>query len=526
MKNIGLIITNKLILISLLMLIVFCTLSTNNYAQDAAIINLDSTYQIIRGFGAANILQWGWSDMTDSEIETAFGTEDGQLGFSILRLCIQAQSDQWSENVPTAKKAHEMGVTIIAAPWNPPDEMIETIGSNTRLYHDMYEDYAYHLDDFAYYMEDNGVPIYGVSVQNEPDYGDWIDWTPDEMLTFMRDYADIIIETKVMAPETGNFKRSYSDPILNDSLACANLDIVCGHIYGGGLTPYPLAESKGKEVWMTEYLINSGDPPTDPSIDTGWPGAMATAQSINNCMHANMNTYVWWRIVRYYGPISDGTNNSGNKGDVTKKGYVMSQFSRFIRPGYYRIQCEKHPQSHIYTSAYIDSISSKVVIVAINTASEAKNQTFAFENGTVEKFTPYVTSETKNCSQESDILVSDDSLKTTLDGQSVTTFVSSGDVILAVDNSSSSPATFELFQNYPNPFNPTTRIEFEIPEEAFVSLKIYNLLGEEVSEIIRKDYPSGKHFVVFNASYLVNGIYFYTLRANDLISSKKMMIIK
>ncbi len=512
---------NKLFFIPVLSLIFF----TNIYAQDAAIIDLDSTHQIIRGFGAANILRWR-PDMTDSEIETAFGTGEGQLGFSILRLRIQPDADQWHYNIPTAKKAHEMGVIIIAAPWDPPNEMIETIGSNTRLYHELYEDYAYFLDDFAYYMADNGVPLYGVSVQNEPDYGDWIDWTPDEMLTFMREYADLITETKVMAPETAGFNRSYSDPILNDSLACENVDIVCGHIYGGGLTRYPLAESKGKEVWMTEYLINSGNPPTNPSIDTGWPGAMQTAQSINNCMHANMNTYVWWYIVRYYGPISDGTNDSGNKGDVTKKGYVMSQFSRFIRPGYFRIQCGKRAQSQVYTSAYKDSTSPKVVIVAINTANETKNQTFTFQNGTVEKFTPYVTSETKNCSQESDILASNDSLTTTLDANSITTFVSSGKVTAVENLSFNSPASFKLSQNYPNPFNPTTRIEFEIPEQSFVSLKVYNLLGEEVSEIVNKEYASGTHSIIFDVSHIANGIYFYTLKANDLIRSKKMMVLK
>ena len=330
-----------------------------------------------------------------------------------------------------------------------------------------------------------------------------------------------------MAPESFHFDRSYSDPILNDSLACANLDILAGHIYGGGLTDYPLAESKGKEVWMTEYLINSGDPPTDPSIDTGWPGAMQTAQSINTCMHANMNTYVWWYIVRYYGPISDGTNDSGSKGDVTKKGYVMSQFSRFIRPGYYRIQCEKYPQRSIYTSAYIDSTSSKVVIIAINTSSQPKEQKYAFQNGTVEKFTPYVTSETKNCIQENDVLVSDDSLKATLDGQSITTFVSSGNVIVAFENPSfSQPASFRLFQNYPNPFNPSTRINFEIPEKSFVSLKVYNILGEEIGELAGKEYFAGVHSMIFDGSHLVNGIYFYTLRAGDFIETRKMFVIK
>ncbi|MBI3112711.1 MAG: hypothetical protein HYZ01_14180, partial [Ignavibacteriales bacterium] len=82
-------------------------------------IYLDNTKQVIRGFGAANILDWR-PDMTDAEIETAFGTGDGQLGFTILRLRVQPDSNQWSLNVRTAKKAYDMGVTIIASPWSPP----------------------------------------------------------------------------------------------------------------------------------------------------------------------------------------------------------------------------------------------------------------------------------------------------------------------------------------------------------------------------------------------------------------------
>jgi glucuronoarabinoxylan endo-1,4-beta-xylanase len=120
-------------------------LSPNVNAQNAAVINLDSTYQMIRGFGAANILQWRL-DMTASEIETAFGTGDGQLGFTILRLPIQPEKNLWSTNVPTAKAAYDMGVTIIAAPWDAPAEMLETVGYIHRVRYDMYDEYAAHLE--------------------------------------------------------------------------------------------------------------------------------------------------------------------------------------------------------------------------------------------------------------------------------------------------------------------------------------------------------------------------------------------
>ena len=456
--------------------------------------------------------------MNDNEIETAFGAEDGQLGFTILRLMIEPNSASWSQNVRTAMKASDMGVLIFASPWNAPTGMLETVNGLKRVIHDRYEDYAYHLEEFNYFMESKGVPIYAISVQNEPDYGDWTRWTAQEMLTFIKDYASII-GTKVMAPESFQFRRGMSDPLLNDSSACANLDIVGGHIYGGGVAPYPLAESKGKEIWMTEHYTDS------QNSGNLWPMALAVGKEIHDVMTAGMNADVWWYIVRFYGPISDGTNDSGKKGEVTKRGYIMSQYSRFIRLGYHRVECNSYPQSSIYVSAYKDSSSSKVVVVALNYGIRDKDQTFTFQNGHVEMLTPYVTSETKNCERENEIPVSNNSFSITLAARSITTFVA-GISTSVKENSTSIPAPFKLFQNYPNPFNPSTRISFAVPEKSFVSLKVYNLLGKEITELAGKEYSAGEHSVIFDASQLGSGIYFYTLKTGNFTQTRKMFMIR
>jgi hypothetical protein len=88
------------------------------------------------------------------------------------------------------------------------------------------------------------------------------------------------------------------------------------------------------------------------------------------------------------------------------------------------------------------------------------------------------------------------------------------------------PVSFKLYQNHPNPFNRSTRINFEIPEKTFVSLVVYNLLGQEAAVIAEKEYSAGVHSVTFDASDLANGIYFYTLRAEDFIDTRRMYIIK
>ena len=124
---------------------------------------------MIRGFGAANIMRWR-PDMTADEIDKAFGTDEGQIGFTILRLRIPPDENSFSYNIPTAQAAHSYDVKIIASPWSPPAYMKtnnSTVGG--RLLEENYEDYADHLYYFVDFMESNDIPIYAVSVQNEPD---------------------------------------------------------------------------------------------------------------------------------------------------------------------------------------------------------------------------------------------------------------------------------------------------------------------------------------------------------------------
>lgn len=90
----------------------------------------------------------------------------------------------------------------------------------------------------------------------------------------------------------------------------------------------------------------------------------------------------------------------------------------------------------------------------------------------------------------------------------------------------SNPQTFSLAQNYPNPFNPATTIEYSIPEQGFVSLKVFNLLGEEIATLVQKDLSAGTYRVGFDGSSLSSGIYFYKLIYGNNTITKKMTIIK
>lgn len=85
---------------------------------------------------------------------------------------------------------------------------------------------------------------------------------------------------------------------------------------------------------------------------------------------------------------------------------------------------------------------------------------------------------------------------------------------------------FELKQNYPNPFNPVTNIKFSVPNEGFVSLKVYNITGKEISTLVSDNLKSGVYTVDLNASEWSSGVYIYKLTTNDFTSTKKMTLVK
>jgi hypothetical protein len=88
------------------------------------------------------------------------------------------------------------------------------------------------------------------------------------------------------------------------------------------------------------------------------------------------------------------------------------------------------------------------------------------------------------------------------------------------------PIVYALEQNYPNPFNPSTTIKYSIPEEGFVKLAVYNMLGEEVATIVNASQKAGRYEVNFNATGLASGVYVYRIEAANFVSAKKLMLMK
>ena len=88
------------------------------------------------------------------------------------------------------------------------------------------------------------------------------------------------------------------------------------------------------------------------------------------------------------------------------------------------------------------------------------------------------------------------------------------------------PQEFKLEQNYPNPFNPSTTIRFSLNKPSFVSLAVFDVLGNRVKQLIESNVSNGQHQIQFDASQLSSGMYFYRLQSGDFIETKKMLLIK
>ena len=94
------------------------------------------------------------------------------------------------------------------------------------------------------------------------------------------------------------------------------------------------------------------------------------------------------------------------------------------------------------------------------------------------------------------------------------------------ENNKTIPSRLPVVQNYPNPFNPSTNIRYEVNSAEFVSLKVYDVLGNKVATLIHEEMAPGSYDITFDASRLSSGIYFYTLHAGSFVQTKKMILIK
>ncbi len=222
---------------------------TTGSAASICVVDSSKQYQVIEGFGGINHPEWTGSDLTDAQVQKAFGNGEDELGLSILRIFVNEDSTQWYRCTNVAKKAQALGAQVFASPWNPPASIRVSGGSNGKYAVDKskYGEYAQHLNSFVKYVEGQGIKLHSISVQNEPDYAhDWTYWSADDLVNFLSNYGDAVTagtNAKLMSPESFQYQKTIYNAILGNQAANNAVDVWGTHFYGTpavGWTSLPL----------------------------------------------------------------------------------------------------------------------------------------------------------------------------------------------------------------------------------------------------------------------------------------------
>jgi glucuronoarabinoxylan endo-1,4-beta-xylanase len=423
--------------IGLALMVIF----TGAYAQTCT-VNWNNVHQRIDGFGASSAWRSSW---TTAQADMFFSTNNG-IGLSLLRNHIYYASSASPTAVPTTTElsimtnAQARGALVWSTPWTPAagfksaSDIYDTNqatdggidggsfqgGTATNLA------YASQLANYVASLTNYGIHLYAISIQNEPDANvtsyEACQWTN----IFFHDFVTNLYialtnkgvgSTKIILPESENWQdyHNLAGPAMTDPNVAQDVGIIADHNYDGANGPPSLTKnSYGKSLWETE--VSTFDA-FDGSISNGiyWGGRIYLFLT-----QAQVNAYHYWWL------IPSGTDNEGltdQNGNPAKRMYVLGQWSRFVRPGYYRIDATNTGGALI--TAFNNASSGNFAIVAVNTnASASIVQTFNLTNfPSVSSVTPWITSATLSLSNQAPVAVSGASFTYTLPAQSVVTFV-------------------------------------------------------------------------------------------------------
>jgi glucuronoarabinoxylan endo-1,4-beta-xylanase len=387
------------------------------------VVTLSDVHQRISGFGASTA--WG-STMSAADADLLWSTTAG-AGLSLHRIRIDYQTGHTSElGIAALAVAH--GVTVWATPWTPPAaDKTGATGANGEVEGTLSNGQAYgaFLANFVAYMKGQGVNIYAVSAQNEPDANvtyESCSYTGATLASFIGTYMGPALAgtgAKIMAPETQNWCTfpNYEPAILGDAKASMYTSIIATHEYGCSPKAYPEIQQAGKEFWETEIYDTATTTP-----DPGMGSALRVAKLIHDAMTiASMNAWHYWWV--YPASADNGALWDKNTGQATKRLWVEGNFSRFVRPGFQRVGTSGSVPSGVLVSAYVNPSDGTVAIVAVNDNTSAAPISFFVSGAPPCKITPWVTSAADDIAAKANVAVASSRFTYSLDPQSVTTFV-------------------------------------------------------------------------------------------------------
>jgi O-glycosyl hydrolase len=392
------------------------------------VVDFSNLQQSIDGFGAADV----WvGNLTAAQADMFFcvnaggACASGGIGLSLLRAGIDDSGNYQSGAWNNAALANARGAKVWAAPWSPTAQYKTTGNINTgSLNPGSYDAWASVLAAFpAKLKQQTGVTLYAISAQNEPDYNTngaypMCLYSGAQLVSFIDvlgpKLAALNPRPKLLAAETstwGNLWPSYGSLIVADPSASGYIDIYASHQYDYTNPANPIPS--GKRLWETEVSTFDG-----PSTDIG--NGITVGKWIHGAMTvANANAWHYWWLIGLNND-NEGLINPGNV--VTKRFYVLGNYSKFVRPGYVRVSTSGGPPN-IYASAYRDPSSGNFAVVVINDSASDVTQRFAFNGAVPGAVTPNVTSSSLDLAGQAALDASSGSFTTTVAAQSVTTFV-------------------------------------------------------------------------------------------------------
>ena len=384
-------------------------------------VNWSDVHQQIDGFGASSAATG--DGITNSQADLFWSTTAG-VGLSLLR--VQIENNATYPDLATMQKAQDRGVRIWGSPWSPPASMKSNGSTNNggSLLASDYQAYANYLSSYVLGLKNSyGINLYALSIQNEPDYtATWQSciWTGQQFHDFLGNnllptFKKNGVTAKIIMPEESGWKFDRATATLSDPVTAAGVSIIAGHNYdGAAAAPYALGQNQGKHLWETEVS-------TFEAFDASMTNGLKWAKKINDWMTiANANAWHYWWLID-----GNGDNEAllGPSGQTTKRLYVMGNYSKFVRPGYYRIGTSASPVGGVLISAYKDPSTGKFAIVAINQNASAVTLDFALSGFTANTVARWVTSASLNLAQQPSITVGGSAFVATLPAASVTTFV-------------------------------------------------------------------------------------------------------
>ncbi|HXR04011.1 MAG TPA: carbohydrate binding domain-containing protein [Verrucomicrobiae bacterium] len=403
-----------------------------NTTNGQCTVGWTNVFQRIDGFGASSAWDGSW---TTNQADMFFSTNSGigtsvdgttnfafnGIGLSLLRNRIAPDGTTWETSI--MKMAQARGARVWSTPWSPPAIYKNTNSVNGGSFVSSpanYQGYANQLADYVATMKyDYGINLYAVSVQNEPDESTTYEsclWTAQQFHDFVPYLAAAltnvgVASTRIMLPEDANWNYDFSlaTTTMDDSNTAAEVGIWAAHAYGATASPL---NTYGKPLWETE--VSTFDA-FDGSISNGlyWANQIHSFLTV-----AQVNAWHYWWLIPY---ATDNESLVDTNGIPAKRMYVLGQYSRFVRPGYYRIGAANNGNTSI--SAYNDPNSGCFAIVAVNNNSSDFVQTFNLNGFTVTNVTPWITSGALSLVPQPTVSVTNSTFVYTLPAMSVVTFV-------------------------------------------------------------------------------------------------------